>query len=208
MKLVVLGATGGTGLQIVERALERGHSVTAFVRSADRIRKFGGRIKVVLGDLLRPAEMEQAIAGQEAILSGFGPRLPVAKGDADLLGRFAATLTGAMAHAGVNRVVVESTAFLFKDAILPPANLVGRLFFPGIVNDATAMEGIFEKSQLAWTLVRPPRLTDGAKKGKYRVREGHLPSFGFVISRADVADFMVGAAETGSFVGKVVGVCN
>ena len=208
MKLIVLGATGGTGLQIVERAIERGHSVTAFVRSPDRIRQFGGRINVVLGDLLRPAEMERAIAGHDAILSGFGPRFPVANGDADLLERFALTLTGAMAHTGVNRVVVESTAFLFKDAIVPPANLVGRLFFPGVVNDASAMEGIFEKSQLAWTLVRPPRLTDGKRKQKYRVREGHLPNFGFVISRADVADFMVGAAEAGSFIGKVVGVCN
>jgi len=208
MKLIVLGATGGTGLQIVERALERGHSVTAFARSPDRLRKFGGRIKVVLGNLLHTAEMEQAIAGHDAILSGFGPRFPIAKGDANLLERFAATLTGAMAHAGVNRVVVESTAFLFKDAIVPPANLVGRLFFPGVVNDAAAMEGIFEKSRLAWTLVRPPRLTDGKRKQKYRVREGHLPNFGFVISRADVADFMVGAAESGSYIGRVVGVCN
>lgn len=208
MKLVVLGATGGTGLEIIDRALERGHSVTAFVRSPDRIRKFGGRIDIVTGNLLRKDEMERAIRDRDAVVSAFGPRQPTSKVDAGLLQRFASVLTGAMQNTGVKRVVVESTAFLFKDALIPPANLVGRIFFRGVVADATKMERIFAESNLDWTLVRPPRLTDQPCRGKYRVREGHLPRFGFAISRADVADFMVSAAENGSFIRSVVGVCN
>jgi putative NADH-flavin reductase len=85
---------------------------------------------------------------------------------------------------------------------------LGRLFFPGTVADASAMERVVGESELDWTIVRPPQLTDKPYSGKYRVREGHLPRFGFTISRADVAEFMIKTAENRAFIGKVVGVCN
>lgn len=208
MKLVVLGATGGTGLELVRQAIERGHSVTAFVRSPDRLKQFRDRITVKHGDLLNSAELERVIQGHDAVLSGFGPRAPVSKADANLLQQFAAALTTAMVHAGVRRVIVESVAFLFRDSIVPPAYLLGRLLFPRTVADASAMERVFRESELDWTVVRPPELTDKPYTGKYRVREGHLPRFGFTISRADVADFMIKAVENHGSSHKIVGVCN
>jgi putative NADH-flavin reductase len=208
MKLVVLGATGATGLEIVRQAIERGHSVTAFVRSPERLKTFRDRITIKQGDLLNDAELKEVIQGHDAVLSGFGPRQPASKADANLLQRFAVALTSAMLHAGVRRVVAESVAFLFKDSIIPPAYVLGRLFFRGIVADASAMEEVFEKSGLDWTMVRPPELTDKPYTGKYRVREGHLPRFGFKISRADVADFMIKVVEDRYGIGKIVGVSN
>lgn len=206
MKLVVLGATGGTGLEIVGQALERGHQVTAFVRAPERLSRFGSRIAVVRGDLLQSTELHRVIERHDAVLSGFGPRVPVAKADRDLLKRFAAALTSAMQLARVRRVVVESVAFLFRDSIVPPAYLLGRLFFPGTVADAAGMEQILRRSELDWTIVRPPRLTDTRRNGNYRVQEGHLPRFGFTVARADVADFMIKCAENGTSVRKVFGV--
>lgn len=208
MDLVVLGATGATGLEIVREAVEHGHAVTAFVRSPERLRPFADQIKVTQGDLLNSEELVGVIRGHDAVVSGFGPRLPVAEADTHLLQQFATALTAAMQRAGVTRVVVESVAFLFKDAIIPPAYVFGRLLFPGIVADASAMEGIFRESSLDWTLVRPPELTDKPYTGKYRVREGHLPAFGFKISRADVADFMLKAVENHAASRKIVGVSN
>jgi putative NADH-flavin reductase len=208
MQLVVLGATGGTGLEIVQQAIERGHSVTALVRLPERLKPFRDRIIVKQGDLLNPAELEQVIQGQDAILSAFGPRVPVSKADANLLQRFAVAVTSAMVHAGISRVVVESVAFLFRDSLVPPAYLLGRLFFPRTVADASAMERVFGESDLDWTMVRPPGLTDKPYTGKYRLREGHLPRFGFTISRADVADFMLKVVENRSAIRKIVGVCN
>jgi len=208
MKLVVLGATGGTGLEIVRQAIEHGHSVTAFVRSPDRMKPFWDRIHIQQGDLLNSAELERVIQGHDAVLSGFGPRVPVSKADANLLQQFAVALTSAMLRAEVRRVVVESVAFLFRDSIVPPAYLLGRLFFPRTVADASAMERVLGESELDWTIVRPPELTDKLYTGKYRVREGHLPCFGFKISRADVADFMIKVTEDRSSIRKIVGVCN
>jgi putative NADH-flavin reductase len=208
MKLVVLGATGGTGLEIVRQAMEHGHSLTAFVRSPERLKPFRDRITVKQGDVLNRDELERVIRGHDAIVSGFGPRAPVSKADANLLQRFAVAVTGAMLHAGVNRVVVESVAFLFRDSIVPPAYLLGRLFFPGTVADAAAMERVFGESELDWTIVRPPRLTGKPSTGKYRVREGHLPGFGFTISRADVADFMIKSVEDHLSSRNIVGLCN
>jgi putative NADH-flavin reductase len=208
LKLVVLGATGGTGLEIVRQAVERGHSVTAFVRSPDRLRPWQERINVCQGDLLNSRELQQVIQGHDLVLSAFGPRTPRSDTDRHLLERFANALAAAMEPAGVRRVIVESVAFLFKDSILPPAYVLGRLFFSSIVSDAEAMERIFASTDLEWTMVRPPELTDNAYTGKYRIREGHLPRFGLKISRADVADMMIKLAENGASIRKVVGIAN
>lgn len=208
MKLVVLGATGGTGLEIVRQAIQHGHAVTAFVRSPERLKAFRGKITIRQGDLLNSAELEKVIQGHDAVVSGFGPRVPIAKADANLLQQFGVALTRAMLNTGVRRVVVESVAFLFKDSIVPPTYLLGRLFFPGVVADSSAMERVFQASGLDWTIVRPPQLTDKPYTGHYRVRESRLPWFGFKISRADVADFMVKAVDDRSSIHKIVGICN
>jgi putative NADH-flavin reductase len=205
MKLVVLGATGGTGLEIVRQAIERGHSVSALARSPERLSRFNGHLTVSQGNLLNVADLERVIEGHDAVISAFGPRVPVAKEEAYLLEQFAFSLTTAMRNTQVRRVIVESVAFLFRDSIVPPVYLLGRLLFPITVADASA---IFEQSTLDWTMVRPPELTDKPYTGKYRVHEDHLPRFGFKVSRADVADFMLKAAEQHISSHKVVGVCN
>jgi putative NADH-flavin reductase len=207
MKLLVLGATGGVGVEVVAQAIERGHAVKALVRSPARLEKFAGQISIVQGNLLESDELARAMAGQDVVLSSFGPRVPIAKTDVHLLRDFSESMTKAMKLVGVRRAVVVSTAFLFKDALIPPAYLFGRLFFAGVVADATQMEKILEDSGFDITIVRPPQLTDKPRTGKFRVREGHLPGFGFSIPRADLADFMIQTAEGGAYRSTVVGVC-
>ena len=105
MKLVVLGATGGTGLKVIEQAIERGHSVTAFVRDPKRLKVFGRRISVVEGDLLAQPELETVIQQHDAVLSGFGPH-----GDGTgAWRRFALALTDAMRNTGVSRAAARAS---------------------------------------------------------------------------------------------------
>jgi putative NADH-flavin reductase len=208
MQILVLGATGGVGLEIVRHAIGQGHSVTALVRSPQSLHPFGSGVTVLSGNLLSRSDLHTAIRGKDAVLSGFGPRTPIARDDRDLIQRFAAVLTAAMREAVVSRLIVVSTAFLFRDSIIPPTHLAGRLFFAHVVADSTVAEATYQQSSLDWTIVRPPRLTDKAYTGRYRVREGHLPHFGFTVSRADVADFMVRKAIDSNSIGKIFGVSN
>lgn len=204
MKLVVLGATGGTGLEIIRQTIKRGHSVTAFVRSPERLSMsaLDDHLDIIKGDLLNQPELERVIEGRDAVLSAFGTRT----GEPRVQGRFATALRKAMMQTGVRRVALMSTSFLFQDSIAP--FIVGRLFFRRVMTDASEMEGVISESGLDWTIVRPVRLTDAPYTGRYRVQEGHLPTLGFTISRADVADFMIKAVENRSSTRKIVGVCN
>jgi putative NADH-flavin reductase len=204
MKLVVLGATGGTGLEIIRQTIKRGHSVAAFVRSPERLSMpaFDDHLDIIKGDLLNQPELERVIEGRDAVLSAFGTRT----GEPRVQGRFATALRKAMMQTGVQRVALMSTSFLFQDSIAP--FIVGRLFFRRVMTDASEMEGVISESGLDWTIVRPVRLTDAPYTGRYRVQEGHLPTLGFTISRADVADFMIKAVENRSSPRKIVGVCN
>src|SRR5882757_7146077 len=99
MKLMILKATGGTKLKLIRRSLAHGHSVTAFVRAPDRLEKFRGRITIRQGNLLDQNALAEALHGQDAVLSKFGPKVPIAKTDAHLLEEFATVLTGAMRDA-------------------------------------------------------------------------------------------------------------
>jgi putative NADH-flavin reductase len=77
MKLLVFGATGGTGARLVQQALQQGHVVTAFARDPRKIDPARDNLRVVRGDVLQPDTVEPAVAGQEAVLSALGTRIPV-----------------------------------------------------------------------------------------------------------------------------------
>jgi putative NADH-flavin reductase len=206
MRVLILGATGGTGVEIVRQTIARGHSVTAFVRSPEKLSGFAGLITVKQGNPLDSSALRTVAVEHDAVLSALGPRVPIAPSDQHLLRGFAVALSKGLREAGVKRVILESAAFLFKDALMPPAYLLGKLLFPTVVADATDMETIIRGSELEWTLLRPPKLTDGEHTGRYRVREGHLPRFGFSISRANVADCFLRLLEDTSAARKIFGV--
>lgn len=208
MKVVVLGATGATGMELIKHSLAAGHSVTAYVRNPAPLQEFTQDLEIRTGDLLDSEQLADVMQGHDAVLSVFGTRVPIAKSDDHLLRNFANALTIAMRQARVRRLVVISTAFLFKDCVIPPTYLIGRLFFPSVLRDSAALEEIIEQSDLDWTIVRPPQLTDSPPTGLYRECLGHLPRFGFKISRADVADYFLKVLQKQMLIRTIVGVSN
>lgn len=204
--MLILGATGGTGIQIVEQAIHKGHSVTALVRSTERLARFNGRINTIVGDLMSSAEIASAASGHDAVLSALGPRDPKSK--ARLMDPFAHAVVNGMSESGVARLILLSIAFLFRNAILPPVYPLGQMLFKDHVRDCEDMESTVRASALNWTIVRPPQFTDKPATGKYRVEAGRLPLMGFTVSRADVADFMIRAAEQNLYSRQIVGLAN
>ncbi len=204
MKLFILGATGGIGRHLIRLSLERGHFLTAFVRSPDKISETHERLKVIPGDLFKAGEMAGSMKGHDAVLSSFGPNAMLAS---TLRRDFGRALAGAMRESGVRRLELVSSALLFREAGFLPDILKATLFRQ-MLPDMAGMEAEVCQSDLEWTMVRPPRLTDGPLRHSYRIADRSLPKGGFLISRADVAHFMIGEAETPAHLQQIVGVAN
>ena len=204
MKLFILGATGGIGRHLVRLALERGHFVTAYVRSPEKIGEAHKRLKATQGDVFNGGEMTGSIEGHDAVLSSFGPNALLSS---TLRRDFGRALAAAMGESGVRRLELVSSALLFREAGILPGILKVTLFRQ-MLPDMAAMEAEACQSEFDWTMVRPPRLTNGPARHSYRIADGSLPKGGFLISRADVAHFMIGEAEHPTHVRQIVGVAN
>ncbi len=199
-KLFILGATGGTGLELVSQGLARGHAVTALVRSPVKLPARPG-LTVIEGEVTDVAALTQAMAGHDAVVFTLGPR---AMGPTSIYTDGMTATLAAMAAAGVSRLVVVSVAMLFPGG--PIVWLVRTLLRHGARN-AKAMEALVEASNTRWTIVRPPQLTDKPARGKWRVAVRALPSLGFKIPRADLAAFLLEVFEKDPYGRELVGVC-
>ncbi len=204
MRLLILGATGGTGLQLVDQALGRGHCVSAFVRSPQKLAARHG-LTVVRGDSFDITALRDLIPGHDAVLSAIGPAGP---GRTTITCDSAKAVVAAMAHTPVRRLVVIGVAVLFENAGAL-AMLLRRTVLRGIADDSSEMDGIVKGSALDWTIVRAPRLTHGSLTMNYRVTADRLPpgSGGLAtVSRADLAHFLIDEVEKPRFLRQVVGI--
>jgi putative NADH-flavin reductase len=199
MKLFVIGATGRTGLEIVQQALARGHHVTAFVRSPESITTKDERLTAVKGNAMDEKQLFDAIGSHDAVLSALGPR-KVFK-PSSLLRDSAFATTRAMKRSGVKRLVVLSAAAHFWG--IP--NRIVSFILRNHMRDSLAMEKVVQDSGLDWTIARPPRLAQ-EEYAAYRSREGAAPKMGFTLSRKAVAAFMLDAIEQKKHFHKIVGI--
>jgi putative NADH-flavin reductase len=198
----VLGATGGTGRPLVEQARERGHTVTAFVRSPEKMGAPREGVRVVKGDPLSAAELAAALPGHDAVLSALGG---LGLGRSTTLGDSARSIVSAMKTAGVKRLLVVSAAVLFRDAGLL-ATVARHTFLRNVAVDSAEMERVVMESDLDWTIARPPRLTHGPRTGRYHLADGHMPPGPQVVSRADVAHFLLDDLADGKHLRRIVGL--
>ena len=199
MKLFVIGATGRTGREIVEQALDRGYHVTAFVRSPENITLKNERLTVVKGNAMDEKQLFDAMQNHDAVVSTLGPRKVFKPGS--ILHDSALAITRAMNRAGVKRLVVLSAAAHFPG--IP--NRIASFIMRNHMRDSLAMEEVVQANGLDWTIARPPRLTQ-EDYTTYRSREGAAPKMGFTVSRKAVAAFMLDAIEQKKHFQKIVGI--
>ncbi|MGK8468841.1 NAD(P)-dependent oxidoreductase [Nocardia cyriacigeorgica] len=207
MRIAIFGATGTLGRHVLERALRQGHEVTILTRDASRVASTHDNLRVLEGDVLDPAAVDGAVAGQEAVLICLGNgRKGVVRAEG------ARTVIEAMRRNGVKRLICQSTLgvgdsrdnlnFLWKYV------LFGLVLRPAY-NDHVRQEEHVRASDLDWTIVRPSAFTDGPETGTYRQGfTGNEAGLSLKISRADIAEFMLDQLTDRTSLRRAVGISN
>jgi putative NADH-flavin reductase len=207
--LLIVGATGGTGRQLLAQALEQGYLVTALVRDPRKLAVAHPRLTMMQGDVLDYSSVEKAVQGQHAVISAlghkrfFGPTCILSDGTRNIL--------RAMAAHGVRRFVCE-TSLGVGDSVgrmgLYYSLFVIPIILPFYFWDKTRQEQLIAASTLEWVIVRPAVLTNASMRGVYHDGR-NVGSFLWTarIARADVAHFMLKQLADDSWLGTAVGIC-
>jgi len=205
MNVLVFGASGKTGREVVRQALARGFNVSAFVRDTARLPLAHANLRLVKGEITDPRAVARAMEQQTCVISTLGVGLPLRHDPIVIEG--VRTIARASEHASVERLLYmsfigvresrDAAGFLLKQ-------LAGTVLRHEVA-DHEAKEAAVAESFVDWTIVRPPKLTNGRLTASYRVGEdiqarSPLP----MMSRADVADFMLRQLSDQSFIRKAV----
>jgi uncharacterized protein YbjT (DUF2867 family) len=207
MRVVIFGATGRTGRQLVDQALGLGHEVTGFARRPAALASYGPRVHVVPGDIADPPSVGLAVAGQDAVLSALGsptwrPNTVLSDGINHVL--------AAMQQHGVRRLLCMSSlgvgetrgqlGALYNLVLIP-------LLLRHVFAEKERMEISIRASETEWTIVRPGAFTNSPARRRYRAASAEVQPPRFPrISRADVADFMLRELGERRFVRQAVGL--
>ena len=204
--ILVIGATGPTGIEICRQALAAGMKVRVLVRNPSR---FPGELlpalEVVQGDVLNGEAMLAAMRGMDAVVSALGT--PLQRTPVTLLSHGTQNIVQAMRQLGVTRLLCITGmgagdsrghgGFLYDQVILPL--LLGQIYL-----DKDRQEQIVQASGLDWTLIRPAFLTTGAQTGEYRCIDRFVKGERMgKISRADVAHFVVRELQQAAYSRRV-----
>ncbi len=204
MNILLLGANGRTGRELLARALSAGHTVTGLVRAEDRLADVSHRrLHVRVGSPCDPSVLVPLLPGQDVVVSLLGPRLPSKMASA-IYPESAAAMVDALQASGVERLLVTSSALLF-----PPDKLSARVLrrlVPHIVDGARRMEERIRRSSLDWTIARTGFLNNN-RATNHRLGVDALPKGAGSVSRAAVSSFLLQAAEQGSHSQQIVGLC-
>ena len=207
MKIVIFGATGSTGRQLVAQALAADHDVTAFVRDPAAVTAQHPRLQVVKGDVTQADSVAAAITGHEAVLSAIGPRAGTPPGT--LISDATRHVLAGMRQHGTQRILLVSGLMVGDASHLGVLARVGIALFRrlngALYRDKIIAEKLVRESGLAFTIVRPPQFDDRAGRGTYRLGE-KLDARLTTMSSIDVAAALLHALVDEQVHGKALEV--
>jgi putative NADH-flavin reductase len=209
MRIVVFGANGPTGRELVGQALAAGHEVIAVTRHPEQVLP-RERLAVVGADATDAAAVSAAVAGGDAVLSALG--VPYTRRPVTVYSTATANMIAAMAEHGVRRLVVTGSAALDPGYRASDSVLFRRVMeplfmrLPGktVYADNREMEALIRASSLAWTIVRACWLFNAARSSDYQICEGSIR--GMFTARADLAACLLAQLADDRFVCKEFGV--
>ena len=208
-RVLVVGATGGTGRQLVSQALELGLAVTALARDPSRLKLSHPNLIIIQGDVFDYASVEAAMRGQQAVLSALGhkqflyPTRILSEGTQNIL--------RAMQANSVPRIICLTSLGLGDSAGhmgLYYTFFVIPLILPFYFWDKTRQERLIAESEVEWVIVRAGALTNGKTRGGCR-HGWNISSYLWTvrIPRADVAAFMIDQLTSNQYLRSAPGVC-
>lgn len=202
MKIAIIGASAGIGLQCTRLALEKGHEVATLSRRRVSLPDHAN-LKRGPGSATNPDDVRGAVAGADAILVTLGVKSPFAT---TLFSDSARILLQVLKEKGLSPTLIVLTGFGAGDSWTYnslPMKILFTLLLKKVYADKSEQERIIAEVYPRWEIVRPGRLTNGAMTGRYRVLDKLVEGMKVgAISRADVAHFMVVQAENPTYLGK------
>jgi putative NADH-flavin reductase len=200
MKLAVFGATGGTGPFVLREAVLRGHEVTAFARSPEKLAAPSTLASIVTGDARDLDAAAAAAQGQDAVIMTVSGR-----GQPGVLREIALAVTTAMSEAGVSRLVATSAYGIVATKPYLVAGLVRRIFAATFADQAAADE-VVQATDLRWTIARATRLLEKPAKRPARTSTELFSTGPYSLSRDAWAGVLMDLAESGTHVRQIVNV--
>lgn len=196
MKVAIFGASGQTGLFLVERALLQNHEVAAFVRTPETFPLRHEQLKVLTGDVRSREAVAQAIEGADAVICAVGERLKSSR----VVSQATENIIAAMKQHGVRRLVAVTGpgAGEGKKRTGWLARLVMKLFVN--LDDKERQEELIRASELDWIIVRPSLLTNDPHTGAYRAGPDVTHGIATNIARSDLAEFMLNQLTDDTYV--------
>jgi len=203
MNLLIIGASRGIGLELLEQALAAGHVVTALVRNPQSLTITNENLKALKGDILDQSSIESALPEQDAVCVTIGVK--VTRKPVSIFSKGTTAVVEAMKSSECRRLLCVTGlgagdsrghgGFLYDHVIYP-------LLLKSIYEDKDRQEQIVRESGLDWVIVRPGVLTNGPRTGEYRVVTDLKGVHGGKISRGDVADFILREAAEMKYKGQ------
>jgi putative NADH-flavin reductase len=204
-KIALFGATGKTGIQFLQLALDKGYAVKALVRDRNKLQTQHPNLEVIQGDVQNFKDVQQVVEGTDIVVSLFGH---VKGSPAWLQTEGTQNIITAMEAAGVSRILSLSGGglpFPEKDQPKFVDHLIRgimKIAVPEILNDAIKHAQVLRDSGKSWVIVRGPRLIDVPAKGQYRVGWVGVNA-STAIGRADLAHFVLTLVEDNSYDGQM-----
>jgi putative NADH-flavin reductase len=200
VKLLILGATGKVGQELIEQGLARGHEITVLVRSPQKISIKDAKLNIIVGSPLDDKILSQALSGIDAVLSTLGH---TDLKESSLVMDAAQALIKAMKFSEVKRFVIVSSTLVTPGGSF--LTKIPRYLTRHALNDSAEMEKVVRPTNLDWTIVRLVRLTNKGEE-PYRIFEEEPPTVSASISRRTVAKCMLDLVSDQTYFQKTVGI--